>query len=191
MIFRRVPKIIHDLERRGLLSLNAEWIDRVYQRDLPVSGHFFDQFKRLIKIPLDHNDFGTVAVSLQKLPFRDLSLRDQHIAFQPAAAGVGRGRCGRIACRGAHHGLRAGFHRFRDRHGHPAILERPGRIQPLELVINPDILQPQLKRQGFGQNERRIPFIERNNRRLVRNGKKFLVPLNDPYFFNSVFSHET
>ena len=42
---------------------------------------------------------------------------------------------------------------------------------------------------GLGENERRVAFIERNDRRLVGYRKIFLVALDDPDLLDRVFSH--
>ena len=70
---------------------------------------------------------------LRELAGRDLALRDDHGAAQPGARRVRGGRRGRVAGRGADHGLRPLAHGRRDRTGHPAILERARRVRALEL----------------------------------------------------------
>src|SRR2546430_11850007 len=83
-----------------------------------------------------------------------------------------------ISRRGADHGPRARLERFRDRHRHPAILERAGRVEPLALEVD---LEARVGRLGEArrQDERCVALAERDDRRLGRHGKEVAVLLDD------------
>ena len=106
------------------------------------------------------------AQRLGQLPGRDLAPRHQDITVHPATRPVCSGAGTRIPRAGAHHGLGASFHRLGDRHDHPAVLERTGRVAHLKL--EPQFVQSTEAFEGSRTHQRRVAFPKRQGGRCCR-----------------------
>ena len=182
----RIAQFLDDLKARRLLALKPVRIDRIDDGDRLRLTDFADETQGIIEIAVDRHNFGAVHEGLAQLAEGDLPRRQQHDAGDPRPRRVsGRGR-GSIPGRGADHGLRSFLDRLRERHGHPAILERAGRVEPLvlheDLAIAPDP-RAQLRR----MDERRGAFVQRDERRRLRHRKKLAVARDHPAILNGPF----
>ena len=126
-----------DLERGGLLPLDAELVDRVDERDRVLVGEFAYELQGAVEVALDRDHLGAVHQRLGELPHRDLAFGHDHHAADAGAGRVGGKRRRSVAGRCADHGLCAVAHRCGDRAGHAAVLEAPGRVGALDL--QPDV----------------------------------------------------
>ena len=93
--------------------------------------------ERLVEVAAQRDHPRAVHQRLGELADRDLALGHDHRAAHPGAGGVGGGARGRVAGRGADHGLGPAPGRARDGDGHPPVLERAGRVRALELEQHP------------------------------------------------------
>ena len=66
---------VADLERRGLLALDPERVDRVDQRDRVVDGQLLREFEAVVEVAVDLQQLGAVHERLRELAERDLALR--------------------------------------------------------------------------------------------------------------------
>src|SRR5699024_5797010 len=133
----RAAEHVDDLESGRLLPLDTHRVDRVDQTDLRVGGGgLAGQFEAVVEVAVDLDDRRAVHDRLGQLARRDLALRDEDRAAHPGARGVrrrgGRGTSGR----GAQHRLLPPCTRVGHRHRHPAVFERPGRVEPLHLQVD-------------------------------------------------------
>src|SRR5690606_10643915 len=106
----------------------------------------------------------------------DLALRDQHDRRQPGARRVGGHRGRGVPGRGAHHRLGALGERGRDGRGHAAVLERAGRVLPLDLdehVTADELGQP------ARVHQRRAALAERDDGGAGRKRDPVAVLLDD------------
>jgi hypothetical protein len=91
-----------------------------------------------------------------------------------SARGVGGGGGGSVAGGGANDGLGTGFNGLGDGHRHAAILERPGRVEPL--VFDEDVAAAPDHRAQFGRmDEGRVAFVEGDHGGGVRDGQVLAV----------------
>ena len=155
-----VAELLDDLEGGGLLALEAVLVDGVDERDRVAVGQRAHERQRLVEVAAQRDDARAVHERLGELALRDLALRHDHRAGQAAARGVGGGARGGVAGRGADDGLGALAHRRADGARHAAVLERAGRVEPLEL-------QPDLGVDELGEvrrvDERRRALAERDD----------------------------
>src|SRR5262249_25248634 len=84
-------------------------------------------------------------------------------------------RGGGVPGRGADDPLGAVLHRLRDDDGHPAVLEAPGRVHPLELEVQ---LDPELGAERARAHERRAALAERERWRRRPDGQAVAVALD-------------
>ena len=158
------PSDVDDLERRGLLALDADRVDGVDQRDRrEVGDDLAGHLQAVVEVAVDLNDLGAVHDSLRQLAHRDLALRDQHRAGDAGAGGVRRGRRRGVAGRRAQHRLLTAGHRVGDGHRHAAVLERAGRVEALDLQMH---RAADLFGQPRRRNQRRAA-LEQGDRRPV------------------------
>ena len=128
---------VDDLERRGLLAFDAEWVDGVDQRDgREVGGELAGQLQAVVEVAVDLDDLRAVHDRLRELAHRNLALRHQHRTRDACPRRIRRGRRRCVARRRAQHGLLTPGHRLGDGHGHAAIFERARRVEPLDLQMN-------------------------------------------------------
>ena len=82
------PKVIADFEGSGLLTVEAERIDRIDERDRVVVllGKGPDDTQRLVEITVDRDDLCPGDQGLEELADRDLALGQDTITSIPAAA---------------------------------------------------------------------------------------------------------
>ncbi|OPZ85156.1 MAG: hypothetical protein BWY76_01527 [bacterium ADurb.Bin429] len=177
VVLRRVAQHVNDLKRGGLLPLDAVRVDGVHQRDGVRLGDLAHETQRVIEIAVNRQHLRAVNHRLREFAQCDIPVRDEHDAAHAGARGVGGGGGGGVAGAGAHHRLRAGLARLADRHRHAAVLERPRRIQPLELRVDA-LGQPQLRPQVVQRNQRGVPFQQRHHRRGVGHGKVLPILAN-------------
>ena len=73
----RPPEVVADLERRGLLAVDAERVDRVDERDRMVVllGERADDAERRVEVAVDRDDPGAGDDRLEELARRDLAAR--------------------------------------------------------------------------------------------------------------------
>ena len=172
----RLAERVDDLERCGLLTLQAHRVDRVDQRDGVLVGQGARQLQALVEAAAHLDDLGAVHDGLRHLAGGDLAVRDEHDRGESALGRVG-GHGGRgVAGRGAHDGLRALAERDRHRGGHAAVLERAGRVAALDLeehVTADDARQP-------GRvHERRAALPQRDDGSLRGDREPLAVLLDD------------
>ena len=74
---RRPAEVVADLERGGLLALEAERVDRVDEghRVVVLLGERADDRERLVEVAVDGDDPGAGHQRLEQLARRDLALR--------------------------------------------------------------------------------------------------------------------
>ncbi len=166
MKVRRLAKLVDHLERRRLLALDPHRVDAVHDLHLAGLTQLADDPQRIVEVALDRNRRRAVHQRLRQFAQRDIAVRQQHDALDPGAGRVGRRRGGRVAGARANDHLRTPFHRLGHRHGHAAVLERSGRVQPLVLQVQLDVAA-NLAGQAVGTNQRRVALEQRHDRRRV------------------------
>ena len=144
----------------GLLALEAVLVDGVDERDRVAVGQLAHERQRLVEVAAQRDHARAVHERLGELALGDLALRHDHRARQPGARRVGGGARGGVAGRRADDRLRALAHGGADGARHAAVLERAGRVEPLEL-------QPDLGADELGDvrrvDERRRALAERDD----------------------------
>ncbi len=119
----------------GLLPLDAVGVDRVHQRDgREVRSDLAGQFQAVVEVAVDLDDLGAVHDSLRELAHRDLDLRDQHRTGDAVLSGIRPPP--RLTCCPWTRTARPTRQRLGDRNGHAAVLERTGRVEPLDLEMH-------------------------------------------------------
>jgi hypothetical protein len=140
---RGVAEGVDDLEGRRLLPLDAGGVDRVDQLDRVGLGELASHGETVVEVARHLQQRGPVGDRLAELAHRDLAVGHQHGAGHPGLGGIGGRACARVAGGGADDDLsRRGGHR--DGRRHPAVLERPGRVEALKL-------QPHLRADALGE----------------------------------------
>src|SRR4051794_27574011 len=132
----RVTERLDDLERRGLLALDAEGVDRVHDRHAVDVAECTHDVEGLVEVPADLDDLRAVDERLRELAERDLALGDHDTTGDAGARGVGRGAGRGVAGRRADDDLGALLYGLGDRHRHPAVLEGTGGIRALDLEVD-------------------------------------------------------
>ncbi len=128
-------ELVDDLERAGLLPLQPPRIDRVHQSNRPALGDLAHHAQPVIERAVDADHLRAIGQAGGQLAQRDLALWHQHQAAQPGPRGIGGGAGGRVARARANDRLRLFDHRLSDGRGHPPVLKRAGRVQPLVLQV--------------------------------------------------------
>ena len=105
-----------------------------------VRADLAHQAQGVVEIAIDGHHFRAIHEGLHQLAHGDFARRQQHDARDAGPRRIGGRRRGGVARGGANHGLGALFHRLRNGHGHAAVLERAGRVQPL--VFDVDLRAP-------------------------------------------------
>src|SRR5690349_6646958 len=136
MEVRRLTKRVHDLESESLLSLKAVRIDGVHERDRMCGSNVANQGKGSVEVALDGQHSGAVGYCLGELAKRDLTVRDEDVAFQSRSRRKCGGGGGSVAGGGAHDRLHAGLDCFADGHGHTAVFEGAGWVETFELEVD-------------------------------------------------------
>ena len=171
-----LAELLDDLERRGLLALEAVLVDGVDERDRLAVGERAHERQRLVEVAAQGDHARAVHERLGELALGDLALRHDHRAGQAAARGVGGGARGGVAGRGADDGLGALAHGGADGARHAAILERAGRVEALEL-------QPHLGLHELGEvrrvDERGAALAERDDGIVGGEGQALAVALHE------------
>ena len=172
-----VAEEVADLERRGLLALEAHRVDRVDQRDRVVLRQPARDVEAVVEVAADHDDLGAVHDGLGHLAGGDLALGDQHQRLEPGLGGVGRHRGRGVAGRGAHDGLGALVLGHRDGRGHAAVLEGAGRVVGLDLEPHLGAGQPG---QPVGVHERSAALTQGDRLEALGEVEEVAVLLDDP-----------
>ena len=169
------PELLADLEGGRLLPLDPIRVDGVDQLDRVALGQLADDPERVVEVAADRDHARAVHQRLGELADRDLALGDDHGPAQSGPGRVGGGACGRVAGRRADHGLGAVLDGARDGNGHPAVLERAGRVGALDLQIHPgaDALRDQ--RSG---KQGRAALVERDDRVVLADRQVLAVFLD-------------
>ena len=151
-----------ELERGRLLALDPELVDRVDQRDrMRWTASSRTSLSATSKLPLQRDHAGAVHQRLGELAGGDLAVGHDHRAAQARPGRVGGRRGGGVAGRGADDRLGALPHGRGHGARHPAVLERAGRVQPLQLA--PHLGADALGQRGR-QHQRRVALAERDDR---------------------------
>jgi hypothetical protein len=159
VIIRSAAEFFNDLERGGLLSLQAIRVDGVHDRHRRLARHLFDKLHAGVEISLDLDHDRTMNHGLRQFAERDLAVRNQHEAGDAGARGIGRRRRRGVAGGRADDGAAALFHRLGHGHGHAAILEGTRRIQTFELDVDVHLL---------AQLVRDVPELDQRRRALTQ-----------------------
>ena len=165
-----------DLEGAGLLALDPELVDRVDQRDRVAGGEPADELQGDVEVAAQRDHPGTVHQRLGQLAGGDLAVGDDHRAAQPGPGGVGGRRGGGVAGGGAHDRPGALADGRRHRTGHAAVLERPRRVQPLELAPH---LDAGLPRQAGRVHQRSRALAQGHDRVIVGERQPLPVALDE------------
>jgi len=116
-------EVVEQLERGGLLPLQAKLVDGVDERDRVVLGERPDELERLVEVAAQGDHAGAVHQRLGELAGGDLAVGHDHGAAYPRFGCVGRGARRGVAGRGADHRRSPLAERGGDRTGHAAVLE--------------------------------------------------------------------
>ncbi len=141
-----VGELVHYLEQHRLLALRPVRVDRVEQVQPPLLGHPPGEGQRVVEVAVDGQHLGAEEQRLRQLAHGYLTAREEHRALDPGLRGVRRQRGRRVPGGRAPDDLRAELHRVRHADGHPAVLERAGGVEPLELDVR--LLDADLRGQG-------------------------------------------
>ena len=75
-----VAELVEDLERRRLLALEAERVDRVDERDRVLGRQLAHELERLVEVAAQRDHARAVHQRLRELAGRDLALGHDHRA---------------------------------------------------------------------------------------------------------------
>ena len=128
-------------------------------------------------VPSHGHDLRAVDECLGELAERDLPGRQDHRAEQTGPGRVGGGGGRRVPRRCADHRLRTVLGGEGDGHGHPAILERPGRVGAFELQPHPG--DTGVRGQSGRLEQRGVALEQRDDRRRVGDGQPVPKRLDD------------
>ena len=138
-----------------------------------------DDAERLVEVAVDGHDPRAGDQRLEQLADRDLALRQDDDDLHPGGRTIGRRRGRGVPGRGADDRPGARLGRLGDRHDHPAILERPGRVLALDLEV--EVAQPERGSEPLGADERREPFAEGQRRGRVGHRQEAPVALDEAW----------
>ena len=127
----RVAERVDDLERRGLLALDAIGVHGVHELDRVALGELAGRDEAVVEVAVDLEQARAVRDRLAQLAHRDLAVRDEHGARHAGRRRVGGRRRRRVARRGADHRPHVPARGRGDRDGHAAVLERTGGVHAL------------------------------------------------------------
>src|SRR5512135_1396719 len=163
---------VDDLERGGLLPLDAQRVDRVDQRHRVVQGEVAGQGEAVVERAGHLQQRGAVHERLGELAECDLALGHEDCAGQPGPGGVRGGAGAGVAGGGADDCARVLPEGPADRHRHPAVLERAGGVGALDLEVH--LAASQLG-QVPGGHQRSTALAQRHYR--GRSGDRKAVPV--------------
>ena len=166
----RVAEGLDDFKRGGLLSFEAEGIDRIDDGDGLRLADLAHEPQCVVEVPFDGDDFAAIHESLREFAERDFSRRQQHDARYASTRGVGGGSGAGVAGACADDGLCALLARFADGHGHAAILERSGGIQAFVFYENFATATDD-GAEARRVDERRAAFVQRDDGCLFAHGQ--------------------
>jgi hypothetical protein len=81
-------ELLHDLERDGLLSLDAQAVHRVREIDPVALGHLLHDLHAAIEVRVQSEDHGAVGHGLDQLGQRDLAPGQEDDGRDPRGRGV-------------------------------------------------------------------------------------------------------
>ena len=176
---RCAAQVIADLERRGLLAGQPIRVHGVHDRDRVVvgGGQLANHGQRLVEVSVDGHDPRAGHHGLQELAHRNGTLRKDDDDLEPRRRAVRGCRGGRIAGRGADDRSSATLDRLRHGEDHPAVLERAGRVHPLELHV--EIGEAELRPEATDVDERGRPLAERQVRRAIGHREPAAIALDE------------
>ena len=167
-----VAKLLDDFEGRRLLTLDAVGVDRIDDGEVASLAQFAHEAQGVVEVPPDGDNRRPVDVGLDHLAPRDASGGEEDGALHAGPRGVGCRCCGGIPRGGAENGVGSLLGGLGDGHGHPTILERPGRIEPLVLDVD---LAASDRTQLGRMNEGSGTLAQRDDGSRVSNGKELPV----------------
>ena len=139
-------------------------VDAVEQRDAGALGDLADADQSCVEVAAQHHDARSMRHRLRQLAQRHFSFGHHDVAADAGGGAVRGGARRGVSRRRADRAMRAGLHRLRHRHDHPAVLERPGGILPFEL--QPQLGAPDVARQRGSGDQRRVALAQRQVGRL-------------------------
>ena len=162
----RRPQVLKDLERSGLLTLDAVRVERVDEHELVVPGELLCRVERLVEAAADLEQPGAGGDRLKQLRRGDAAGGDEHDRTQSGPRCVGSCGGSGVAGRRADDRPRSRLECPGDRDGHAPVLEASRRVRTLDL--EPQV-EPQPLREARCMDERRAALPERDERRAVAN----------------------
>ena len=111
---RRRAQLLDDLERSGLLPLDAVRVERVDEHELVVPGELLCRVERLVEAAADLEQPRAGGDRLEELRCGDAACRDEHDRTQAGPRGVGGCGGGGVPGRRADDCPRSGLERARD-----------------------------------------------------------------------------
>ena len=165
---RSISQDVHHFEGRRFLSLEPVGVDGVHQGDGIAPRQVLGEGKGLVEVALNGQHFGAVQQSLGQLALGHVAIRNDGKCPQTPTSGIGRCRCGRIACAGADDGRGPRLLGLADGHGHAPILEAARGVQAVHLQEHPHAAANALL-QGWGSQQRRVALQQADNGGVVIN----------------------
>ena len=167
-----VAQLLDDLERGGLLPLDAVGIDRVDDGEVAGLPEFTDEAEGVVEVTPDGDDSRPVDVGLDHLASGDPTGWKEDGALHPGACGVGGGRGGGVPRGGAQDGVGSLLGGLGDRHGHASVLEGAGGVE--SLVLHVDLAAGDSAQLGR-VDQRRGALAQRDDGRGVGDGQELPV----------------
>ena len=149
----RAAEDIANLERGGLLALDADGVDGVDHLDAGHGAEFAHESQGVIEVAAQGDDFRAVHPGLGEFARGDLAVGQQHDATQSRAACVGGSGGGGVARAGANDELALVRDGLGHRRRHAAVLEGAGGVEAFVLEIELEAAA-RLRRQSRRGNER-------------------------------------
>src|SRR6266487_3396346 len=118
-----IPNLINNLKGSGLLSSDPIGIDRIHDGKAAALAQLPYDLKRIVKVAINGDDFCAAGESLQQFAARNFSARQNHYTRNSRPRRISSRRSRSISSRSADESACTALHRFRDGHGHAAVLE--------------------------------------------------------------------
>ena len=161
----RAAEVLDDLERGRLLPVEPIGIDRVHEGHrapwVGIGRELADDRQRIVEPPVDRDDAGARGLRLEELAGGDPTARQDDDDVDARRRPVcGRGSR-RVAGRGADDRTGAGLERLRDRHDHPAVLERARRVLAFHLEVEQRAAHRAAERAGMDERGEALAEAQR------------------------------